>query len=393
MDLYSNTLLVLAVILFFGLIIPQFFKRLHLPFTTSLIILGAIMGPYGMEYVEVDNTMKVFGFLGATFFMLLAGFETETLHIRESGHKAFTQGFWGAVIPFLTGIGITKGFGYDWPTSVFIGILFLSSSILLAFSQVKNLGIKGTPLGNRIESTVVIHDLASALLIFLVFKYVDPHHRFPLPILLGLLISSVVILRMFVPEIIRYFFQMFEEAQDEYESKTRLLLALLFLIILIYSALDVEPIIAAFLVGFILSEIPETKAANEKIGSLGYVFFIPIYLFIIGLDYDWSLIFQFDITNYLILSIAAGAFISKFTGGFLDGKMGKHSRKESILIGLLGCNKLTITISGAFIGLQLNIIDQNLYTAIITVSLLSLVLVPLSTFILQAKKQENASGH
>lgn len=385
MKFSENTLMVLGGIFFFGLIIPQFFKRLHLPFATSLIFLGAAMGPSGLEYVEIDETMRVFGFLGATFLMLLAGFETETLHIRQGGRPLFRQGLWSGLLPLLTGISITKAFGYDWTAAVFVGILFVSSSILLTFSHIKSLGLGNTKLGNTIESIVVIQDLSSALLVFLVFRYIDPHQRFPLPILLGLLISSVIILRMFIPEIVRYFFKKFERSGDEYEGKTRLLLALLFFVIVIYSMLDVEPIIAAFLVGFVLSEIPETEAANEKINSLGYAFFIPIYFFIIGLEFDWTLIFKLDITNYLIMSIVAGAFLSKIAAGWISGKIGGYGWRASLLIGLLTANKLTIAISAAYVGLQFQVIDAGLYTAIVTVSILSALFTPLVAFFLKPK--------
>lgn len=386
MKFSENTLLVLGVIFFFGLIIPQFFKRLHLSFATSLIVLGAVMGPFGTGYVEIDETMRIFGFLGATFIMLLAGFETETLQIRQAGRSLLLQALVSGVLPFATGLTIAKAFGYAWPTSIFVGILFLSSSILLVFSHIRSLGLEYTNLGNTIESIVAIQDLAAAFLFFLVFRHLEPHHRFPLPILLGLLISSVIILRMFVPEIVRYFFRKFERAGDEYESKTRLLLALLFFIILIYAMLDVEPIIAAFLVGFILSEIPETEAANEKIASLGYAFFIPIYFFIVGLEFDWSLIVDLDIGNYLIMTLVAGALLSKLLAGWISGRMGKYSNRESLLIGILTANKLTIAISGAYVGLQFQIIDATLYTGIITVSVLSTLLSPLVTLFLKPKK-------
>lgn len=388
----ENTLLVLGVIFFFGLIIPQFFKRLHLPFATSLIILGAIMGPFGIGYVEIDETMRIFGFLGATFLMLLAGFETETLQIRQSGRAMMIQGLFSVIIPFVTGLIITRLFGYAWPTAIFVGILFISSSILLTFSHVRSLKLQDTHLGYSIESIVVIQDLTSAFLFFLVFKYLDPHQRFPLPILLGLLVASVIILRMFIPEIIRFFFKKFERFGDEYESKTRLLLALLFFIIIIYSMLDIEPIIAAFLVGFILSEIPETEAANEKIGALGYAFFIPIYFFIVGLEFNWSLIFRFDISNYLVMAIVAGAFFSKLIAGLISGKIGQFSYRESFLLGIITTNKLTIAISAAYVGLQFNIIDAGLYTGIVTVAILGTVLTPLLTLLLKPSKID-ATNH
>lgn len=74
MDVSGNILLVLGVIFFFGLIVPQFFKKIQLSFAASVIIIGSVLGPHGFDYIQPDDTMKLFGFLGETFHMLLAGF-------------------------------------------------------------------------------------------------------------------------------------------------------------------------------------------------------------------------------------------------------------------------------------------------------------------------------
>ena len=392
MEFSSSTLLVLAVVLFFGLIIPQFFKRFQFPFSTSLIILGSVMGPYGLDYVSPDDTMKIFGFLGAAFLMLLAGFEAQTLHIAKLGKGIRFLAVWNAVAPFGIGLGIAKLFGYSWETALFVGIIFISSAILLVFSNVNHLKIRQTRLGDTMESLVTIEDVVSSLLIFVLFKYWAPHSRFPLPILLGLLISSVILLRMFLPELVIYFFKKFEDRGDRYESKLRLVIALLFFVILIYSALDVEPIIAAFLVGFSLSEVPESEVVKAKIRSFGYAFFIPIYLFIVGVEMDLKIITHLDFSNFLLLSLVVGAFLSKFLSGYFAAKSGKFSKGEALLIGVSSTQKLTIAIAAAYVGLQLGIIDHNLFTGIATIVVLStLIGPPLLAFI--QKKWMHAGNH
>jgi Kef-type K+ transport system membrane component KefB len=378
----ERTLLVLAVILFFGLIIPQFFRRFQFPFSTSLIIVGSIMGPYGLNYVTPDETMKIFGFLGATFLMLLAGFEAQTLPIRRLGKAIYRLSAWSAVLPFSAGVGIALLFDYSWQTALFIGTLFISSSILLVFSEVSYLQLKETRLGNTMESLATIQDLGSALLLFVLFKYFEPHSRFPLPILLGLLLSSVIILRMFLPEVVLFFFERFERTRDEYESKLRLVIALLFFVILIYAALDVEPIIAAFLVGFSLSEIPESASVKEKIRSFGYGFFIPIYLFIVGVEIDLGILLSLDFRNVLLMSLVAAALISKLLGGLLGARGAGFSRKEALLIGVVSTQKLTVVLSAAYVGLQLAIIDNALFTGVVIVVVLGALAGPLlSAFI------------
>lgn len=375
-DISGNTLLVLAAILFFGLIIPQFFKRFKLSFATSLIILGFIAGPNGLDYVQPDDTMEIFGFLGATFLMLLAGFEAKTLHIKDAGKTLWWLAGMNAILPLVTGTAIAKFFGYSWETALFMGVVFISSSIMMVFANVKDFDLGKTKLGKTLKSLVVLQDLTSSLFIFVLFKYIDPHQRFPLPILLGLLISSVVILRMFLPEVVSYFFERFEKNKDEYESRIRLVLAALFIVLLLYSALDVHPIIAAFLVGFTLSDIPHSAPVKDKLFTIGYSIFIPIYLFVVGVKLDLAILTQPTIANYLIITVVMGLLLSKSVSGFLGGLIAKFARWEAAVIGISSTTKLTVTVSSAYVALTLDLIDSNLYTAIILMTIITTILNP-----------------
>lgn len=386
MDLSKNTLLVLAAVLFFGLIVPQFFKKIQLSFAASIIIIGSVLGPYGLDYIHPDETMKLFGFLGATFFMLLAGFEAETLHFKSTFKSTWALIILNSAIPFLTGTAITKLFGYSWVTSLFVGIVFISSSIMLVFSDVKNLKLGNSQLGKTLKSLVVVQDIISAVLVFLIFKYMEPHSRFSLPILLGLLISSVIILRMFLPEVVSYFFQRFEKAKEEYEAKLRLVLVLLFLVLIIYSALDVHPIIAAFLIGFTLSEIPKSALIKEKLNTVGYAMFIPVYLFIIGIELDLTIFTKLSVDNYLLMSIISGLLLSKLLSGFIGGKIAAFSNKESLVIGISSTTKLTVAVSTAYAAFSLDLINNNLYTAIIMVSVITTILNPILIALIMKKR-------
>lgn len=390
MDLSKNTLFVLAAIFFFGLIVPQFFKKLKLSFVASLIIIGSVFGPYGLNYVQPDDTMNTFGFLGATFLMLLAGFESETLHIRKAGKRFWILAGFNMIIPFIAGTAIVKLFGYGWETSLFMGILFISSSIMIVFSNVKNLDLGHAKLGHTLKSLVVVQDLSSALLIFLVFKNFEPHSRFSLPILLGLLIASVIILRMFLPEVVSFFFQRFEKVHEDYEDKLRLVLALLFVVVLIYSAMDVHPVIAAFLVGFTLSEVPNSTSVKNKLNTIGYAIFIPVYLFIIGIDLDMTIMTQLSFRNYLLISLVAGLLLSKSVSGYIGGKLAKFSNRESLIIGVSSTTKLTVTISSAYAALSLGLIDNNLYAATIILSVITTIFNPvIMSFIMKKRTTEN----
>lgn len=386
MDLSEDTLLLLASILFFGLIVPQFFRKIRISFVASVIIIGAAFGPFGLNYIQTDETIKLFGFLGATFHMLLAGFEAETLHLKDMSRNVWKLIGLSLFIPLISGIAIVRWFEYSWETSFFMGFVFVSTSVMIVFSDVENLDIKQTRLGKTLQSLAVVQDLTSSLLIFLIFKYIQPHIRFSLPILLGLVLSSIIILRMFLPEVASYFFQRFEKAKDQYESKLRLVLVLLFVVLIAYSSLDVHPVIAAFLVGFTLSGIPKSIELKEKLSTIGYAMFIPVYLFIIGMELDLSLFRQFSLKNYLLITVILTLVFSKLISGIIGGRISGFSFKEALVIGISSSTKLTVAISSAYAALALELIDNYLYTAIVTVSVLTTILGPILLALLVKKK-------
>ncbi|MBW3003784.1 hypothetical protein KY337_04415, partial [Candidatus Woesearchaeota archaeon] len=63
----ETSLIILLVILFAGLAIPELFRKVRMPFVTSIILIGAILGPHGLKYVEFDPIVAFIGFLGMTF--------------------------------------------------------------------------------------------------------------------------------------------------------------------------------------------------------------------------------------------------------------------------------------------------------------------------------------
>jgi len=374
----QHFLAVLGVILFFGLLLPQFLRPLRLPFATSLILLGSAMGPHGFGYVASDDSLVLFGFLGATFQMLLAGIEARTsgigLRERATARLAVLNG----VLPAAVGVAIARAFDYGWTSSLFVGIVFLSSSIMLVFGMVSTTGMDRTEAGRLLKGMVVIEDLGASVLAFVLFQTLRPHHRFPLPILVGLLLSSVALLRMFLPEVVAFFMRRFEErGEEEHKAQLRLIVALLLLVIFGYSTLDMHPVIAAFLVGFALAGVPEAPHLREQLESLGYGLFIPVFLFVIGLDTDLRVLGQIEPSNALALPILAGAIASKLVGGFLGAKWAGLAARESMIVAVSSTAKLAVPLSVTYAARDLGILDAELFSAIVIVSVAAAALAPL----------------
>jgi Kef-type K+ transport system membrane component KefB len=307
----ENSLFPLGLVLFFGLFVPQLLNRLRLPATTSMILAGAIVGPHGFAYIEPDSTLKIFAFMGATFHMLLAGFESEKLNIEDIHSKVWPLFIINGLLPGALGVWLLRSYNASWPAAFLVGAVFLSSSIMLTFSYTRHLGIVKTPLGRSLRSLVVIEDLASTLVVFLVFQGVAEPGRFPLPILLGLLLCSVILLRMFLPELVLFAFRKLDEQGNRKEEKLRVLLAVLIGVIAFYSATGVHAVVAAFLVGFSLAGLPEVEPAQEKLRTLGYGIFVPVFLFVIGTELNFKELVALPDASGVVVVVSLSAIALK----------------------------------------------------------------------------------
>jgi Kef-type K+ transport system membrane component KefB len=373
----ENFLAVLGVVLFFGLLLPQFLKPLHLPFATTLILVGSLLGPNGLGYVVADESLVLFGFLGAMFQMLLAGIEAHTLGTGSRKSSIAKLLLANGLVPGVIGVMIARLFDYGWTSALFVGIVFLSSSILFVFGMIESVGLGKTRPGRLAKRVVVYEDIGASLLAFLLFQTLDPHHRFPLPILVGLLLSSVIILRMFLPEVVAFFFRRIDEDSDEREGRLRLVVGLLLLVIFAYSTLDVHPVIAAFLVGFALAGVPEAAALRSRLEALGYGLFIPVFLFVIGLDTDLSVLWRFDPGSALVVAILAGAVASKLIGGFVGARWAGHETRSALTLGIASTAKLAVPLSATYAARDLGILGAELFTAIVLTAVATSMLAPL----------------
>ena len=137
----ESTLIILFGILPIGLIIPELFKKLRIPFVTSIILAGAVLGPKGFNFIQSNHAIDFFGFLGMTFLMLMAGMETDIDKLKKLKHKVFIMAGFNSLVPLIVGFAITKYFGYPWLTSILVGVIFMSSSVAIIVPTLKSVNL------------------------------------------------------------------------------------------------------------------------------------------------------------------------------------------------------------------------------------------------------------
>ena len=191
LEFSSFFFILLAVVIF-----SQALQKFHLPWVIALIIGGVIIGPFGLELISPDPTLDFLKELGLVFLMFIAGFEVHLSGLQKDWEKSSFIALATGVIPFGVGVGLGLYFGYNLITSLFLGIIFISSSIAVAIPLLQKKGILHTRTGRVIVSSTMLQDIASLIFLAILLQHVTsgmlPLSAFVILFFLVLLITIIV---------------------------------------------------------------------------------------------------------------------------------------------------------------------------------------------------------
>jgi len=107
----------------------------------------------------------------------------------------------------------------------------------------------------------------------------------------------------------------------------------------------------------------------------------------IGMKTDVTVLFGANENIYIILWTVVGLLGSKIFSGWMAMRFSGFSNRKGIFDGLMTLPQLSATIAEAAVGLSLNIIPAKFFNAIIILSILTTIPVPIiiKVFILKAK--------
>lgn len=371
----QGTLLLLLAILAFGLIIPELFRRFKLPYVTSLILIGAVLGPNMLGYIRYDEVIEFFGFLGSAFLMLMAGLEIKPKHFTKLGKQIGFMAASNGLIPFITGIAIAKMFDYDWTTALIIGTIFMSSAVAIVISSLKESDLMRRKIGESIASAAVLEDVTSLILLALILQKISPILPFSIPSYVIILIASIALLKYIIPKIAAWC-EKHITINKEAEDQLRLVLVILFAALVYFSAIGVHALIASFIVGIFLSQNITSHNLYSKLHTIGYGLFVPVFFVVVGTKMDLSILTELTIQNALVFAIIAGSILSKMISGYFSASMSGFTRGESFLFSFASTPQLTTTLAVTYAATELGLIDTVLTTAILLLTIITTIISP-----------------
>lgn len=374
----EKTLLSIVLILIFTKIGGILSRKLKMPEVLGALLAGVILGPVVLNLVQYDENIELLSNLGVIMLMFLAGLETNVEEFKKAGLSSFIIAAAGIVLPLVLGILGAALFFHDLVENVFVGVILTATSVSITVETLKELGKLNTRAGINILGAAVIDDILGLILISIVLAVAQTSGSETAGVLsivyvlikIILFCAASIVGVIYVPKYINKF--------SNYTKPSRELvtfsIAFALLIAYIAESLGIAAITGAYICGLMLSSLTHKEYLERNIKAISSGFLSLIFFASVGIEANLKGINREVILITLIMLVIA--VVGKVVGCGGAARLIKFSKGEAIQIGTGMISRGEVAIITANIGLQKNIISQEIFLPTLIVVILTTIITP-----------------
>jgi Kef-type K+ transport system membrane component KefB/nucleotide-binding universal stress UspA family protein len=382
-----------------GRLLGEAMLRLRQPAVMGQLIAGLILGPslFGLLLPDLQHALfpktpeqkamiDAISQFGILLLLLLTGMETDLKLVRQTGRASLFASLMGIVIPFVCGVVLGEMLPDSMLpdpqkrliTSLFLGTALSIASVKIVAMVVREMNFMRRVVGQVIIASAIIDDSIGWIIVSIIFSLALHGSIEPIPLAQSILgtvlfmVASLTIGRRAVFFVIRW-------VNDNFVSEYAVITAILVIMgimALITHMIGVHTVLGAFVAGILVGESPIlTRHIDEQLRGLITAFFAPVFFGIAGLSADLTILADPEIALFTA-GLVLVASLGKFGGAFLGAELGGLTRREGLALAC-GMNARGSTeVIIATVGLSMGALNQNLFTMIVAMAVLTTVAMP-----------------
>jgi Kef-type K+ transport system membrane component KefB len=394
-DLEFTNLLIVVAAGFLAPLTLGLAPALRLPAVVLEIVLGILLGPSVLGWVEADEAVAVMAIIGLAFLLFLAGVEIEFEKLRGRVLRVTVVGFAlsfalaVAVGLILDGVGVA-----DDP--IFIAVLLTATSLGVLVPVLKDAGQIESTFGQLVIAAASIADFVSVLLLSFLFSGESSGAGTKL-ILIAIFVLAIAAALVAVAgaEHSRRISSTLVRLQDtSAQIRVRGAFVLLVGMAVLAEQLGLELILGAFAAGAILNHLDRDRAmthpdTRKKLAAVGFGVFIPIFFVASGVRFDLDALFASSTAIASIPAFVAALLLARGVPALLY--RGQLDRRQVIAAALLQATSLPFIVAATQIGQSLGVIDAATSAGFIAAGLVTVLVFPLAALsLLRADRPRTA---
>ncbi|HLT95758.1 MAG TPA: cation:proton antiporter [Acidimicrobiia bacterium] len=392
----------IAVLLFAARLLGAVATRLGQPSVVGEILAGVVLGPslisglfpaVGQWIVprttEQGYLLEVVSLLGVMFLLVITGLETDLRLIQRKARVAAGVAVGSLVVPFAASMALGYALPLDMvgsPDQRTVFVLFFATALSISAIPVlakvlMDLDLMRRDIGQTLLASGMIADITGWTLLGLVTALASAG-----ALTSGIVLQTLGLVAVFVAGTMTVGAWVVNGGlalvQDRFRGPDHIL-ALVVVLAFAWGAfshaLHLEPVLGAFAIGILFGRSPRLPTDTvRRLESMALGVFAPIFFAVSGLKVDISAILEPRLL-LITLAVIAVATASKVVGGYIGARYlsgQSHWAALSYGAGLNARGALEIIV--AAIGLSLGILNQEMFSIIVVMAVVTSVMTPVA---------------
>ena len=363
-------ILQIAIILIASKIAGDICIRLGQPSVLGKLLIGIVLGPSVLGLVTETETLAEISQIGVILLMFIAGLETDLQEFKRSGKASTLVGLGGIVVPLVLGFFAGKMMGFNDFEAWFLGLLLSATSVSISVQALKEMNQLKTREGATILGAAVIDDVVVIIALAFLMSFAGGEVNLGIVILKKVLffVGALLVGWKLVP----WFLNKFAKLQV---TETVISSALIICFLFAYMAefTGVAAIIGAYIAGIAISLTNFKQEIFEKVETISYSIFVPVFFTSIGIAAEFSGIGE-NLGMIILLSVLA--ILTKLVGATFGAKVSGFSWNSSLGIGSAMVSRGEVALILASIGLGDKLLSSDMFAVLVVVILVTTLVTP-----------------
>ncbi|MGE0101174.1 MAG: cation:proton antiporter [Blastocatellales bacterium] len=401
-------LLLLTIIILAAKAAGAISVRYGQPAVFGEILIGLLLGPTALNLLHIwpfsssseslITSIKDFSEIGVILLMFVAGLETDLGEMKRVGRVAFWTAVGGVLVPFFGGAAASRAFDLSWTESFFIGAVLTATSVSISAQTLLELKQIKSKEGSTILGAAVIDDVLGIIVLSVVVAFTTAgasgDSAATLPTIVAatffdsnktaeILSVFIFMISFFIASIwfgAKYFDRLLEKASKIPASQA--ILAMTVALVFFYAFLaqyigQVAAITGSYIAGVLCTRTRFKKQIDEGIHPLTYSILVPVFFISIGLEADGRSIVGNSGMLAVMLVILGVAILGKILGCGVFARVSGFNNIESLRVGVGMVSRGEVGLIVAGVGLANRVIDQNVFSIMVIMVLVTTMITPL----------------
>lgn len=366
-----DPLLDLVLILVAAKLAGEAATRLGQPAVLGELLVGIALGPSLLNLVARTEIVVFLAELGAIVLLFEVGLESDLSELKKAGRQGAAVAAVGIIAPFLAGWAFALAFVEEGLVALFIGATLTATSIGITARVLSDLGRLNLRESQIVLAAAIFDDIVGLILLSILVTLASAG----VVSVFAILETVVLAIAFVVGSIIigtRGWMRILPLVRNMRVRGVLLVFAFSLALALAYGAalIGLATIIGAFAAGLIFSETEDLEHIERDVKPLADVL-VPIFFVSMG-----TLVNVSTFLDPVVLAMAAAltgiALATKAVAGYAVS--GASLRRPVIGAGMIPRGEVGIIFAG--FGLTLGVIQEELYSAILVMVVLTTLVAP-----------------